>query len=105
MDVGETVEEAAYREAKEETGLSVRLDDLLYVYSDPARDPRQHTMTVAFIASAEGIPQGMDDAAEARTFSLEDLPRPLVFDHDRIVDDYIRFIRTGKRPRPVDGQR
>ncbi len=104
MDVGETAEDAARREAQEETGLSVTLEHLLYVYSDPARDPRQHTMTVAFIASAEGKPVGMDDAAEACIFSLDDLPGPLAFDHGRIVDDYRHFIRTGNRPSPVDGQ-
>jgi 8-oxo-dGTP diphosphatase len=104
MDVGETAEDAARREAQEETGLSVTLEHLLYVYSDPARDPRQHTMTVAFIARAEGEPVGMDDAAEARIFSLDALPSPLAFDHGRIIDDYRHFIRTGNRPSPVDGQ-
>jgi 8-oxo-dGTP diphosphatase len=105
VDEGETVEHAAIREAKEETGLDVALEALLYVYSDPARDPRKHTMTVAFVATAVGEPIGQDDAAEARVFPLDALPSPLVFDHSRIVDDYVHFLRTGERPRPVDGQR
>ncbi len=104
VDEGETVEHAAIREAKEETGLDVVLEELLYVYSDPARDPRQHTMTVAFTARAEGIPVGQDDAEEAQVFELDALPSPLVFDHSQIVADYIHFIRTGQRPRPIDGE-
>ncbi len=104
MDVGETTEQAARREAHEETGLEVTLEHLLHVYSDPARDPRRHTITVAFVASAEGVPVGMDDAAEARIFALDALPSPLVFDHSRILADYRHFLRTGERPRPVDDQ-
>jgi len=104
VDTGETVEHAARREALEETGLEVTLESLLYVYSDPARDPRRHTMTVAFVASASGDPVGMDDAAEAQVFPLDALPTGLVFDHDRIVADYLHFLRTGQLPRPVDGQ-
>ena len=56
------------------------------------------------VATATGQPVGMDDAAEARLFPLTDLPTGLVFDHDRIVADYRHFLRTGRQPRPVDGQ-
>src|SRR5512138_4033927 len=68
VDVGETIEAAAVREAKEETGLAVRLEELLYVYSDPRRDPRKHTLSAVFIAGASGEPVGGDDAAHARAF-------------------------------------
>lgn len=100
VDVGEKVAAAAVREAKEETGLDVHLDALLHVYSDPRRDPRRHTMTVVFVAHAEGEPVGGDDAGEARYFPLSALPSPVVFDHAAIVDDFVRFRATGVRPDP-----
>ena len=102
QDVGETCEAAARREAMEETGLSVTLETLLYVYSDPARDPRKHTISTVFTAHASGEPVGMDDAEEARIFSLDNLPANLAFDHRQILDDYRHFIETGLRPSPVD---
>ena len=114
VDEGEAVEAAAVREAKEETGLDASLEELLYVYSDPARDPRQHTLSVVFTGTATGAPVGLDDAAEARVVSVDDLRAllaqpsptldglPLAFDHGRILADYLVFLDTGRRPRPVD---
>ena len=102
QDAGERCEAAAVREAREETGLEVRLESLFYVYSDPKRDPRRHTISTVFIASACGEPIGMDDAEEARIFALDDLPDILAFDHRQILDDYIHFIESGCRPSPVD---
>jgi len=86
----------------EETGLAVTLDELLYVYSDPARDPRKHTLSAVFTAHATGEPVGMDDAEEARIFGLDELPEKMAFDHRQILDDYRRFTETGLRPSPVD---
>lgn len=88
VDVGETVEQAAVREALEETSLSVALMRQFHVYSDPARDPRAHTVSVVFIGVADGEPKGADDAAEARSFARSELPRDLAFDHRQILDDY-----------------
>jgi len=98
VEAGETVESAAVREALEETGLPVRLTALLGVYSDPARDPRFHTVSTVYVGRAEGSPEGGDDAAEARLFSEHDLPSPIAFDHAKILTDYFRYKKTGKRP-------
>ena len=96
VEVGETVETAAVREALEETGLSVMLYTLLGVYSDPARDPRFHTISLVYVGHAEGKPEGADDAAEARLFSEDDLPSPIAFDHAKILEDYFTW-KKGRR--------
>ena len=88
VEVGETVETAARREAREETGLNVRLKALLGVYSDPARDPRGHTVSMVYVAEASGMPIGQDDALAAEVWSVDELPGDLVFDHDQILADY-----------------
>ena len=99
IEYGESAEEAAVREALEETSLHVQLVELLHIYSDPKRDPRKHTMAIVFIAKAQGIPQGADDAAEAAVFDEQTLPAPLAFDHAQILRDYFTYKRTGQRPR------
>jgi 8-oxo-dGTP diphosphatase len=88
VDYGETVEEAAVREAFEETSLQIRLIRQFHVYSDPKRDPRGHTVSVVFVASARGNPVANDDATEARVFTKNALPSPIVFDHFQILSDY-----------------
>lgn len=98
IDAGERAQDAAVREALEETGLRVTLTELLGVYSDPARDPRKHTISTVYIGKAEGTPKGSDDAAEARLFPERDLPSSLAFDHGQILADYFRFRKTGRRP-------
>ena len=98
IDAGETAQDAAVREALEETGLGVTLTDLLGVYSDPKRDPRKHTISTVYIGKSQGSPIGGDDAADARLFGEEDLPSPLAFDHAKILADYFRFRKTGERP-------
>jgi 8-oxo-dGTP diphosphatase len=100
VEIGETVEAAAIREAREETGLAVTLEELLYVYSDPRRDPRRHTLSAVFLGRAAGEPAGADDAEEARAFPWTALPSPLAFDHADILGDARRFLLTGTRRRP-----
>lgn len=91
VDYGETVEDAARREALEETSLRVRLQSLLGVYSDPARDARLHTISTVFTAVAENPDDisGGDDAAAARFFPADALPEPLAFDHAAILADFL----------------
>lgn len=100
VDEGEWIADAAVREAKEETGLDVELVELFHVYSDPARDPRQHTVSTVFIGRARGVPVGGDDAARAIVCRPDALPQPLVFDHPRIVLDYLAYRARGVRPPP-----
>lgn len=95
VDVGETVENAAIREAKEETGLDVTLTALLGIYSNPRRDSRGHTVTACYVAEAHGLPQAADDAKNCALFSFDNLPDVLAFDHAMVVDDFKRFLQTG----------
>jgi len=90
VDVGERVEDALVREMKEETNLDVTISRVLGIYSDPARDPRFHTASVVYVATAKGEPRGGDDAKEAKLYALDTIPFDrLVFDHARIVEDYL----------------
>lgn len=98
VDPGERVEQAALREAREETGLQVELRRLLGVYSDPARDPRGHTISVVYIADANGVPCAGDDAAGIRIVDPTDPTLELVFDHAMILSDYGAYLRTGCLP-------
>ena len=94
VDLGETLEQAAMREAKEETGLDVSLKVLLGVYSDPKRDPRGHTVTAVYVAEARGAPKAGDDAKNVKAFDPLQ-PPPLAFDHGLILGDYRRYRETG----------
>lgn len=99
-DVGESIEQAAVREAREETALEVRLTALLGVYSDPQRDARGHTASVVYVAVARGTPRAQDDAVSVGVFNPENPPANLAFDHHRILADYLAFRQTGKLPLP-----
>lgn len=91
VDYGESLETAARREAKEETGLDIGWPAQFHAYSSPDRDPRHHTVTVVFRSAADGVPVGGDDAREARIFSPDNLPPDIVFDHAAILSDYRRY--------------
>lgn len=100
VDYGERLEVAARREAEEETGLKVRLERLLYCYSDPRRDPRGHTISAVFIAGAAGTARAGDDARAVQWVPCGAWPDDLVFDHARILDDYRRLREQGELPVP-----
>ena len=95
VDYGESFEAAAVREAREETSLEIRDLRLVGCYSDPARDPRRHTASAVYSATADRSPAAGDDAADARLFPLNQLPSPLCFDHDRIIRDYRSLKESG----------
>ena len=96
VDVGETVETAAIREAKEETSLDVTLKGQFHTYSDPSRDPRHHSISTVFVAEARGVPKAADDATDIGIFTSATLPEPIVFDHSQILQDYFKKIFLDK---------
>lgn len=90
VDYGESLEAAAIREAKEETGLKIKLIRQFHTYSDPGRDPRHHTITTVYIAKGKGNLKAGDDAKDAGVFQKDNLPSPLMFDHKKILNDYFK---------------
>ncbi|MDF1538203.1 MAG: NUDIX hydrolase [Candidatus Thorarchaeota archaeon] len=95
IDYGETAENAAVREALEETSMQIEITGILGVYSDASRDPRGHTQSTVFIARPlSGEPKGGDDAAEAKWHRMQELgPGDLAFDHDLIMSDLRRWMK------------
>jgi 8-oxo-dGTP diphosphatase len=90
VDYGESLEDAARREAREETGLEVNLLGQFHTYSDPRRDPRQHTITTVYVAQGHGQPRADDDARRLAIFGPDQLPPGLAFDHEQILHDYLK---------------
>ena len=90
VDYGESLEDAAVREAFEETSLKVKLIRQLHSYSDPKRDKRQHNISTVFIAKAKGIPKAADDAEKIGIFNKDNLPNEIAFDHAVILNDYFK---------------
>ncbi len=89
-DYGESLEEAAVREAREETGLDVKLVEQFHTYSDPKRDPRHHSISTVYIAKGQGKPKAKDDAIEIGIFNESSLPGDIAFDHRSILRDYFK---------------
>lgn len=98
VDIGESLEEAAVREAKEETSLDITLVEQFHAYSKPDRDPRFHTVTMVFITDGEGTLMGRDDARRAAVYTETSLPAQIAFDHGRIISDYFAYQKAGLRP-------
>lgn len=88
VDYGETLEKAAIREMKEETSLDINLGRQFHTYSNPDRDPRHHTVSTIFIATATGTPEAADDAIDIGVFTKDNLPEDIAFDHRQILEDY-----------------
>ena len=89
VNYGEPFEDAAVREAEEETSLKVKLLRQFHTYSDPGRDSRQHNVSTVFIAKAlEGIPRAASDTRGIGIFAADNLPDNLCFDHRQILLDY-----------------
>jgi ADP-ribose pyrophosphatase YjhB (NUDIX family) len=101
VDYGESLENAAMREALEETSVHVELYEQFYTYSKPERDPRHHTVTTVFLARPiSGRPEAGDDAKSLELFTSDSLPDNIAFDHRDILMDYFTYKKTGKRPVP-----
>jgi 8-oxo-dGTP diphosphatase len=96
MDIGETLEQAAIREAQEEVNLDVQLTALLGMYSNPARDSRNHTVTAVYVATAYGSPAAADDAKNCAIFNFDSMPALLAFDHAQVLADYRHYRETGE---------
>lgn len=97
LNKGESLEEAARREAGEETGLAVKNLKQMHTYSDPSRDPRFHTVTTVFVGQAHGAPRAASDAADARVVTPQEWRRlPLAFDHRQVLEDYLRLKKTSR---------
>ncbi|MBN1290940.1 MAG: NUDIX hydrolase [Candidatus Latescibacteria bacterium] len=96
IDYGESAEDAALLEIKEETGIELSRITQFRCYSAPDRDPRSHTITVVFIAQSQEQPIAGDDALETGLFEQDNLPSPIVFDHAEILRDYL-VSRTSKK--------
>lgn len=99
VEKGESLEAAAAREAKEETGLEVTDLKQFRSYSDPKRDPRFHTIATVFTAKGSGSPEAQSDAINLRLFNPENLPDKMAFDHSSIIRDYLVY----KKSAPVLG--
>ena len=97
INEGETAEDAAIREAREETSLEVEPIDILGVYSDPRRDPRKHIMSVVFIGIVTGgIQKAGDDAQEIEWLEMDRInPSDIAFDHVQIINDYRKWRASG----------
>ncbi len=87
VEYGETLENAAIREAKEETNLDIELIKQLHAYSDPKRDPRNHCVCVVFVAEGKGDLKHSDETSEVEVCMENKIPK-LCFDHNQILMDY-----------------
>ncbi len=99
VDEGETGWAAAIREAKEETGITVEIEEFLHVYANPTRDARLHAVSLVYIAKGYDMPKAGSDAKEVGTGHLSQVrQREMAFDHALILSDYAMYLKTMTRP-------
>jgi len=91
VNLGESLEEAATREAKEETGLEIKNLVQFHTYSEPGRDPRFHTISTVFVAKGIGEPKADTDAKSLKIFTEKNLPEKFAFDHQKIIQEYLQW--------------
>jgi ADP-ribose pyrophosphatase YjhB (NUDIX family) len=97
VDYGESLEDAAVREAREETGIEIKDLIQFHTYSDPERDPRHHSISTVFIARGNGPYRAKDDAESIGIFPFNEIPEEMAFDHRRILSEYLEK-RRGQSP-------
>jgi len=95
VDYGESLEDAARREALEETSLQVDNLKQFHTYSYAKRDPRFHTISTVFTATATGTPKADSDAADVKIFRENEVPEQMAFDHRQILSDYFKAKKKG----------
>jgi 8-oxo-dGTP diphosphatase len=97
LEYGESLEQCAVREFKEETGLNFSIDKQFKVYSDPSRDPRGHKVSVVFIGRAKGEIVNESGKTKVVLIDLSNLPpkENFAFDHYRILQDYLKYLKGG----------
>lgn len=86
MDIGETIEAAVVREAKEETSLDVEIIKMVGIYSEPTRDSRGHTVSVCYLVRGHGTPKAASDAKELELFDVTNIPKEMAFDHSEMIE-------------------
>lgn len=97
VELGETTEKTCMRECFEETGIKIKIIRLVGVYSEPRRDPRGHVVGVEFLAKPlSGNVRTSNETRDVRFFPASKLPKKLAADHDKIIKDALKCIRSKK---------